>query len=102
MTDQTPVAEAGARTAAPDPRRDYASPEDLREDIAIDLTERENLLRQWKQDVESELAAEAEGMSASDPISAEHEARLAAEARRVNKALGSVERDNRAQGADQD
>ena len=84
------------RTPAPDPRRDYASPEDLREDIALDLTERERLLREWKHDVERQLESEAEGMSASDPIAAEREAQLAAEVRRVNKALGSVERDNRA------
>ena len=100
MTDHSeatlrPGEAAAVAAPAPDPRRDYASPEDLREDIALGLDEREHLLRQWKHDVQSELEAEAEGMSASDPIAAEAEASLAAEVRRVNKALASVERDNR-------
>ena len=77
---------------APDPRRHYPGPEDLREDVELDLATRESLLRQWKDEVDSLLVAEAEGMSASDPIRAEAEARLAAEARRVDKALHAVER----------
>lgn len=77
---------------APDPRRHYPGPEDLREDIALDLATRKDLLRQWKDDVDALLSAESEGMSASDPISAEAESRLAAEARRVDKALHAIER----------
>ena len=34
---------------APDPRRHYDSPEDLREDVELDLATRESLLREWKQ-----------------------------------------------------
>lgn len=76
---------------APDPRRHYASPEDLRDDIELSLDTRRHLLLQWKHEVDAQLAAEAEGMSASDPIRAEAEARLAGEARRVGKALTTVE-----------
>jgi hypothetical protein len=75
---------------APNPRRHYPSPEDLLEDIELDLSQRQSLLEQWRDEVEAELAAESEGMSASDPIRAETEARLAAEARRVNDALVSA------------
>lgn len=75
---------------APDPRQHYGSPEELREDVNVDLAEREELLRQWKLDLDNRLAAEAEGMSASDPMRAETEARLAAEARRVTKALEDI------------
>ncbi|MCC6828878.1 MAG: hypothetical protein IT550_11705 [Novosphingobium sp.] len=72
---------------APDPRRHYASPEDLREDINLDVATREELLREWQSDLDQRLSAESEGMSASDPISAEKESRLANEHRRVSKAL---------------
>jgi hypothetical protein len=84
------VSKDAAAEKAPDPRRHYASPEDLREDIDLDLETREELLRQWKQDLDQRLEAEAEGMSASDPISQEHEARLASEERRVSKALDEI------------
>lgn len=75
---------------APDPRRHYSSPEDLREDITLDLATREELLRQWKKDLDQRLEAESEGMSASDPITQEQESRLASEHRRVSKALEEI------------
>ena len=75
------------KSRAPNPRRHYSSPEDLLEDIDLDMAQRETLLQQWRDEVDAELAAELEGMSASDPIAAETEALLAAEARRVNEAL---------------
>ena len=78
---------------APDPRRHYDSPEDLREDVELDLATRESLLREWKQDIDQRLEAESEGMSASDPMSASREAKLAAESRRVSKALEQVSED---------
>lgn len=77
---------------APDPRRHYPGPEDLREDVALDIATREELLRQWKDEVDGLLSAESEGMSVSDPIRAEAEALLAAEARRVDKALHALQR----------
>jgi hypothetical protein len=84
------VSNDAAAEKAPDPRRHYASPEDLREDIDLDLETREELLRQWKKDLDQRLEAEAEGMSASDPITQEQEARLASEHRRVSRALEEV------------
>lgn len=80
-----------ATDRAPDPRRHYSSPEDLREDVELDRQTRESLLKQWKDEVDAQLAAEAEGMSASDPIRAEAEARLAGEARRVSDALSALQ-----------
>jgi hypothetical protein len=80
---------------APDPRRHYASPEDLREDVSLDLASREELLRQWQKDIDQRLEAESEGMSASDPISEDKESRLANEHRRVTLALEEVAEDRR-------
>lgn len=96
MTDiaETAPADAvgndAAAEKAPDPRRHYSSPEELREDIDLDLATREELLRQWKQDLDQRLEAESEGMSASDPISHEQESKLAGEQRRVSKALEAI------------
>ena len=90
MTDMTPadaIKQDENSDRAPDPRKHYASPEDLLEDIELNPAERSALLTQWKDEVDGQLAAEAEGMSASDPIRAEAEAKLAGEARRVNEAL---------------
>lgn len=84
------VTNDAAAEKAPDPRRHYSSPEELREDIDLDLATREDLLREWKKELDQRLEAEAEGMSASDPISQEKEARLAGEHRRVSKALEAI------------
>lgn len=84
------VSKDAAAEKAPDPRRHYSSPEELREDIDLDLATREELLRQWKQDLDQRLEAESEGMSASDPISQEQESKLASEQRRVSKALEAI------------
>lgn len=80
---------------APDPRRHYKSPEHLLEDVNLDLAHREELLRDWKGDIDRRLESESEGMSASDPISAERESKLANEAKRINEALGLVTADRR-------
>ncbi len=96
MTDTVPdrpstaVSEDAANAKAPDPRRHYDSPEDLRDDIDLDLAAREELLRQWMLDLDQRLDAEAEGMSSQDPISQEKEARLANEAHRVAALLAEV------------
>lgn len=84
------VGNDAATDKAPDPRRHYSSPEDLREDIDLDLETRRQLLTEWAKDLDQRLAAEAEGMSASDPISEEKESRLANEHRRVNRALEEI------------
>lgn len=90
MTEMTPaeaIKQDESSDRAPDPRKHYASPEDLLEDIDLNPADRSALLTQWKDEVDSQLMAESEGMSASDPIRAEAEAKLAGEARRVNEAL---------------
>lgn len=84
------VTEDADQAKAPDPRRHYASPEDLRDDIALDLAKREELLREWRAELDRRLESEAEGMSASDPMSAEKEARLANEHKRVTSALEAL------------
>ncbi len=88
-----PADSVGADAAggkAPDPRRHYDSPEDLRDDINLGLAEREELLRQWKQDIDRRLESEAEGMSAQDPMSQDKESRLASEERRVSALLADI------------
>lgn len=84
---------------APDPRRHYSSPEDLLDDVELDRDTRLTLLKQWKDEVDAQLSAESEGMSASDPIRAEAEARLASEARRVSDALSSIQAESSASNA---
>lgn len=79
-----------AAEKAPDPRRHYSSPEDLREDIELDVETREELLRQWKKDLDQRLEAESEGMSVSDPISHDQESRLSSEHRGVSNALDEI------------
>lgn len=81
------VVEDSDAERAPHPRKHYDSPEELCEDINLDLATRENLLKEWKQELDRRLESESEGMSASDPISQEREARLASELRRVSNAL---------------
>jgi len=84
------VAADAEKDKAPDPRRHYASPEDLLEDINLDLKTREELLREWRAELDHRLESESEGMSASDPMSAEKESRLANEHRRVSAALETI------------
>lgn len=95
-TPQTPadhIVTDDLENRAPDPRRHYASPEDLREDVDIDLASREQLLCQWKDEVDSELAASAEGMGSVEPHAGDNDGRLAAEARRVGAVLAEVRAD---------
>ncbi len=81
---------------APAPRRHYASPEDLRDDHSMDLAARVTLLAEWQDEVDHRLASESEGMNPAHPISAEHEAKLANEARRVSAALADLRREHAA------
>lgn len=95
------VADDADREKAPDPRRHYSSPEDLREDIDLDLETREDLLREWRAELDRRLESEAEGMSASDPMSAEKEARLANEHKRVTTALETIVAEREQAGREQ-
>lgn len=93
MTDEHPadaIQSDAEAELAPDPRRHYATPEELCQDPDLDHATREELLKEWKQDLDRRLEAEAEGMSASDPISQEREAKLATELRMVSKALETL------------
>ncbi len=75
---------------APNPRRHYASPEQLADDAALDLAEREALLLEWKYELEQRLGATSEGMRAAEPADEADYTRLAAELRRVSNALDRV------------
>lgn len=93
MPTDTPAAAIEADNSAdrlPDPRTYYSGPEELLEDVQLDPATRERLLVQWLDELNARLEAESEGMSASDPIPAEEESRMAAELRRVNKALAKT------------
>ncbi|MBV1688423.1 hypothetical protein KRR38_12240 [Novosphingobium sp. G106] len=84
------VSHDAAAAKAPDARRHYSSPEDLAEDIDLDIATRQDLLSQWKRDLDQRLEAESEGMGASDPMAHEQEAKLANEHRRVSNALEAL------------
>lgn len=93
MTNQKPsaqVAQDSQDVKAPDPRRHYDTPEQLASDEHVEADEKRALLIEWKQDLEQRIEAEAEGMSASDPISSERESKLAAELKSVTKALDQL------------
>ncbi len=68
----------------------FDTPADLLADPGLADTEKQALLTDWDADLDGRLNAESEGMSASDPISAKREARLADEAGKVKDALTEV------------
>jgi len=69
---------------------DYDSPTDIINDDSLPDSEKRKLLEGWKMDLDSRLYAESEGMSKSEPISAQEEARLAEQEQLVNQALESL------------
>lgn len=75
---------------APNPRKHFDTPADLLADPGLADAEKQALLTDWDADLDGRLNAESEGMSASDPISAKREARLADEAGKVKDALTEV------------
>lgn len=72
---------------APNPRKHFDTPEALLSDLHLTNDEKQTLLTEWESEVDGRLNAEAEGMSASDPISHKREAKLADEAVHVRTAL---------------
>jgi CheY-like chemotaxis protein len=74
----------------PNPRKHFDTPEALLADPGLGDDEKAALLTEWDSEMDGRLNAESEGMSASDPISATREARLADEARKVKSALTEV------------
>ena len=77
---------------APDPRKHFDTPEHLLDADGISEPEKRALLEEWRSEMDNRLDAEAEGMSASDPISARREGRLADEASRVKTALMDIDK----------
>lgn len=75
---------------APDPRKHFDKPQTLLEESALADADKVALLTDWDSDMDSQLSAESEGMSVSDPISAEREGQLAKEAEKVKIALTSI------------
>ena len=74
----------------PNPRKHFDTPEALVADPELKADEKQALLTEWDSELDGRLNAEAEGMSASDPISARKEGRLADEAGHVKTALAAI------------
>jgi CheY-like chemotaxis protein len=74
----------------PNPRKHFDTPEALIADPDLKADEKQALLTEWDSELDGRLNAEAEGMSASDPISARKEGRLADEAGHVKTALTAI------------
>ncbi|MEO6715780.1 MAG: response regulator [Novosphingobium sp.] len=74
----------------PNPRKHFDTPEALLADPDLEPEEKKALLAEWDSEMDNRLNAESEGMSASDPISARKEGRLAAEAGHVKTALTKI------------
>jgi hypothetical protein len=91
---ETVAAQAQAAQAlgddVPDPRRHFDTPEHLLDADGLTDTEKRGLLTEWDAELDQRLNAEAEGMSAADPISARREGKLADEASRVKTALSEI------------
>lgn len=75
---------------APNPRKEFDSPEQLLAEVTLSDAEKQALLAEWDSELDGRLNAEAEGMSASDPISHKNEAQLADEAAHVKTALTEI------------
>lgn len=91
MNDHNGMTEnASTAEAAPDPRRDYDSPADLASDQSLSDAERAELLAQWKDEVDSELTAQAEGMTFAKEDE-QAEVALAREAQKVGKAIAELD-----------
>jgi hypothetical protein len=75
---------------APDPRKHFDTPEALLADPELAAEDKQALLAEWDSELDGRLNAEAEGMSASDPISARKEGVLATEAGHVKTALTKI------------
>jgi CheY-like chemotaxis protein len=74
----------------PNPRKHFETPAALLADTGLADGEKAALLTEWDSEMDGRLNAESEGMSASDPMSAKREARLADEAGKVKSALTEV------------
>jgi hypothetical protein len=84
------------QAASANPQRHFDSPEALLADPHLTDGEKQSLLAGWSSDINARLEAEAEGMGATDPLTAQREGRLANEAQKVQTALTEA-RHNRAE-----
>jgi hypothetical protein len=75
---------------APNPKRQFDSPELLIADEQLSDADKLDLLREWDLEIDNRLKAEEEGFSASDPIRSRHEAAIADESARVKSALTEI------------
>lgn len=89
----TPNGDQARQTTAPDPRKKYGNPDKLKDDPGLSNGAKLSLLRQWKLDLDRLLDSESEGMSTQTAITAEREANLANEERRVSEVLSVIEQD---------
>ena len=87
---QTSPAVQVMEEAVPNPRKHFDTPEALLADPELNPAEKHALLTEWDSELDGRLNAEAEGMSASDPISARKEGRLANEAGHAKSALTEI------------
>ena len=87
--ETSPAVQAMA-DAAPDPRKHFDTPEALLADPQLATADKQALLAEWDSELDGRLNAESEGMSASDPISAHKEGKLAEEAGHVKTALTQI------------
>jgi hypothetical protein len=76
--------------SAPNPRKQFDSPEALLVDPELTDSDKQAMLAEWSSEIDGRLNAESEGMGVSDPLSARKEARLADEAGRVKTALTAI------------
>ena len=87
--ETSPAAQA-LEDDVPNPRKHFDTPEALLADPELATDEKQALLTEWDSELDGRLNAESEGMSASDPISARKEGKLADEAGHVKSALTAV------------
>lgn len=73
------------------PRQTYQTPANVVTDDNLSRAQKLDIMRYWKEDVEARLRAESEGMSHSNPMSAEAESTLADEQRLVSQAIEALE-----------
>lgn len=74
----------------PNARKHFDTPQALLANPDLADSDKEALLTDWNSEMDARLNAESEGMSASDPMSARHEAKLADEAGQVKTALNEI------------
>lgn len=87
MTDKPETADQPFDREADNPRQTYQTPANILTDAKLNREQKVKLLKSWKNDVDSRLEAQAEGMGQSDPMSAENEADLADEEQLLDEAL---------------